>query len=328
MASLGIGLLLWRISYRFTNPADYQFKGPAVGQATHDFDPNTEADPRAACGLEFEDVEFPSADGATLRGWFVPVPGSQLAIVATHGRGADRRAYLPQLGLLHDLGATVLLFDFREHGTSDGTGRGMSAGYREAQDISAAARYLKHQVGVDHVVVIGSSLGGVAAILAAADDRSINAVITEGAFSSAEAYLFESGAEGLADSSPLMAWLLKRPWWPRAVVALTAWREGIPGVPAAGDAIARLSPMPILIMHGLADRSIQPSEAERLFRRAGEPKELWLVSGARHGEAFSRDPGEYQRRVTSFLDQQRLLPVGRSGGVRLADGLAPDSPFE
>ena len=144
-------------------------------------------------------------------------------------RSLTGRDFLRHLPVFHQLGSTTLLFDYREHGISDGAERGMSMGYREAQDISAAVRYLKETVGLGRVAVVGVSLGAAAAILAAAQDPAVDAVVAESSFTSMEDFLYDSRAEGMG-SNPLLGLLLRPRWWPRLVVQVSAWRMGITGL--------------------------------------------------------------------------------------------------
>jgi hypothetical protein len=144
----GATSLVVSFSYRLTHPPDYAPLTPAAGTTTDAVAAYLRQNPSTQHGLDFQDVDFPAADGATLRGWLVRGrPGSELGIVAVHGRAGDRRNYLDQAPLFHRLGATSLLVDLREHGISDGARRGMSLGYHEAEDVVAAARYLKATIG-------------------------------------------------------------------------------------------------------------------------------------------------------------------------------------
>jgi hypothetical protein len=61
---------------------------------------------------------------------------------------------------------------------SAGAGRGMALGIRESEDAIAAAAEMRRR-GYDKVIVLGCSLGGSSAILAAARDGTIDGVIAE-----------------------------------------------------------------------------------------------------------------------------------------------------
>jgi hypothetical protein len=73
---------------------------------------------------------------------------------------------------------------------------------------------------------------------------------------------------------------------------------------AGTDDVAQISPRPVLFAHGQDDEILPPSCSLDLHRRAGEPKELILYPGCRHGldrcrEALDRDLSAWLRRVTA-----------------------------
>src|SRR5258708_31856134 len=73
--------------------------------------------------------------------------------------------------------------------------------------------------------------------------------------------------------------------------------------PRIERALPKLAPRPLLMIHGGADNYIKPDMARALFDRAGEPREFWLVEGAKHNQAITVANGEYQRRVLEFFDK-------------------------
>ena len=114
-------------------------------------------------GLDFEDVEFPTSDGVTLRGWLIK-GGTDRVIIQSHfGVQCSRAGYTPrgkgmikmwnedisflrQARHLIEHGYTVLMFDMRNHGESDpGTCPWVSWGPEEARDVIAAVDYISGQ---------------------------------------------------------------------------------------------------------------------------------------------------------------------------------------
>jgi hypothetical protein len=72
---------------------------------------------------------------------------------------------------------------------------------------------------------------------------------------------------------------------------------------------------PLLMIHGDGDTYIKPDMAKSLFQRASEPKELWLVKGAKHNQAFHIAGEEYHRRVLAFFDKH----LAQEGGAPSTD---------
>ena len=245
-----------------------------------------------------EEVVFPSADGLWLRGWFLPARPGAATLVVCHGyRGS--RAHTLDLGLaLRARGYNVLLFDFRAHGASEG--RYTSVGAREAGDLAGVVAYLLSRPDVDPARLggLGYSMGAAALILAAAERPEIGAVVADSSFAA------------LSDvAGPALRAYLPRPLRPlRRLVGPVARRaaERLSGVPVAAvrpvDAIARIAPRPILLIHGAADTLVPPPEALRLYVAAGEPKDLWLVPRAGHARGLLVDPEAYFQRVLAFFN--------------------------
>ena len=292
------------ISYRLTNPPGYALSAPVAGTTTDTVAAYREANPRRAHGLEFRDVELRAVDGTTLRGWLVPgPPASTVGIVAAHGRAGDRRDYLDQLPLFHRLGATVLLIDYREHGVSDGDRRGMRLGWSEADDVVAAARYLKDAAGARRVVVVGHSLGGSAAILAGAQDPSIDGVLAESSIADFRDYVYDDGEAWLERRGLGRALPPRSRAWASAVVWFTGVRLGISDRPSPIDVVERIAPRPLLLVHGTADTVVRSEHSEHLFARAGAGRELWRAPGAEHTAAFAVHPDEYAVRLAALLER-------------------------
>jgi fermentation-respiration switch protein FrsA (DUF1100 family) len=68
-------------------------------------------------------------------------------------------------------------------------------------------------------------------------------------------------------------------------------------------AVARIAPRALLIIVPTGDRLISWRQGLALFEAAGEPKELYIVEGAAHGDSYIADPGAYEDRVLGFLDR-------------------------
>jgi uncharacterized protein len=132
--------------------------------------------------LAYEDVSFKTRDGKTLNAWFVPADNARNTILLCHGNGGNIGDRLDKIKLLHGLGLSVFIFDYRGYGLSSGkpSEKGL---YLDAQ---AAYEYLMslRQVKENRIIIYGESLGSVAA-LDLASRRHPAAVIVEGAFSNA-----------------------------------------------------------------------------------------------------------------------------------------------
>ncbi|HZI51501.1 MAG TPA: alpha/beta hydrolase, partial [Terriglobia bacterium] len=89
------------------------------------------------------------------------------------------------------------------------------------------------------------------------------------------------------------------------VIWLTRWRMDFQA--DDGDveaAVATLHDVPVLFIAGGVDARMPPELARRLASRAKSPaRELLVVPGAGHGQAFSHDREHYLQTVFGFLDR-------------------------
>ncbi len=229
----------------------------------------------ADLGLAFDAVAFPSG-GVWLRGWLLrpATPSSRSpAVVLAHGWSGCAADVLPVAASLVRAGFAVLAYDARGHGRSGAAGPVTILDL--AGDVLAAAEHLRARPGVDgaRLGVVGQSIGGGAAILAASADPGIRAVATCAAFSDPEALTRATMARQGIPARPF-AWLVVRlvERWLGARMADVAPRSRI------GRTGARL-----LLLHGGADRFIPAADLEALFARAPRGRaERLLLPGVGH----------------------------------------------
>lgn len=125
-------------------------------------------------------VSFTTADGVELEGRLFEAEGASAGVVLAHMRPADQSSWFDDADTLADDGYRTLTFNFR--GYCPGGDAGCSQGQTEFaslwRDVQAAVRYLR-STGIPRVAVIGASMGGTAALVAAAQPGArINAVAT------------------------------------------------------------------------------------------------------------------------------------------------------
>ena len=130
-------------------------------------------------GMAYEKVEFLSRDGISLFGWYLP-DNSKGTIILVHGHGGKGISMVYHASALVSKGYSVLMYDQRAHGSSEGDI--CTAGWREVEDLLGAVDYLKTRADVnpERIGVLGISMGGLAALLAAAREHDIRAVVAEG----------------------------------------------------------------------------------------------------------------------------------------------------
>jgi alpha-beta hydrolase superfamily lysophospholipase len=250
-------------------------------------------------GLAWEDVTVPTTDGLELPAWFIPAgSGPAPGVVLVHGWESSRDRTLPHAQVLHAAGFHVLTFDVRGLGANGPEELPLSVG-EFATDAGAAARWLRARREVDGVAVLGHSMGAAGALVAAAADPAIGAVIAVA--TPADPARLTRQTFRLAElpiPSPVawpLAWLTTRVYLrPRGhtIASVSASR-------AVRDIAA-----PVLLAHGTDDGVVPVTDLERLAgaRRAARPgavTETLAVPGGRHSWLYEFPT--YRAAIARFL---------------------------
>jgi len=247
----------------------------------------------APADLPVESISIASGSGATLRGWFVPGQPGAGAVVLLHGVHGNRLAMLRRARLFHAEGVAVLLFDFQAHGES--TGARITFGHREGQDAAAAVAYVRARLPNERVGAIGSSLGGAAALLAPAP-LDVDALVLESVYSDIGAAIENRIIAVLGPIGTVVA--------PPTTTLFKLLLPPFLGVTAADlrpiDRIAQVR-APVLVAGGMLDDRTSIVETRRMFARANEPKQLWVVARAAHVDLEGFAPDEYRSHVLAFM---------------------------
>jgi pimeloyl-ACP methyl ester carboxylesterase len=248
-------------------------------------------------GFAHEDVQFESAvDHLKLYGWFLDA-GSERTVIMVHGYRDNRlQKSVPALDVargLVDHGYNFLTFDLRNAGQSEGSLT--TIGAYEQRDVLGAIAYVKSlgRPG-QHIGLLGYSMGGATALLAASQEPSVAAVISDSAF--ADLYPF------LEENLHIWSHLPPFPFTP----LILAIEPAITGVDPRLAAPIRAVPQihaPLLFIHGMDDRQVPYRNSEKLLAAASNGlAQLWLVAGADHVKSFQAGPQAYWDHVLPFLD--------------------------
>ena len=167
----------------------------------------------------------------------------------------------------------------------------MTLGAHERRDVEAAVSFLESR-GLGPTALFGISMGAAIAIVSA-PDLPVAAVVADAAF----AELRHPIANRMRHAGyPLSA------IGSRAVVAAASLRTRS-RLTDPVRAVGRIAPRALLLIAPKGDELISWRQSVRLFEAAREPKELYVVPGAGHAEAYAVDPDGYRRRVLDFLER-------------------------
>jgi pimeloyl-ACP methyl ester carboxylesterase len=237
-----------------------------------------------------------AADGVRLavRRWTAGGAPRGVGVAMAHGLAGRKDA--PELVAVAERlradGYEVIAHDSRGHGGSDGS---CTLGHDEALDVAAVVDELRQRV--DRVVLVGASMGAIAVLRAASDDRTVDGVVvvSSPAWWRIPRSLSGVAAVALTQTGPGRALARRR----MGVALAPAFERGAPPEVLA----ARLA-APLAIVHGLRDRFLPVRAAERLAAVARDPWRLDLVAEMGHGfHAAAVEP------IASAVDWALSVPV-------------------
>jgi len=250
--------------------------------------PRDHVDPNAL-PLPHEDVELHTADGLRLAAWYVPSRNGA-AVVVAHGGGGTREGSVRHTLMLARHGYGVLLYDARGNGESEGGHDAM--GWTWEPDVEAGVTWLSNRRDVDpqRVAALGISTGAEAVLQAAAHDRRIAAVVSDGAIARnlAETRQLEGGDE--VQAVPYYGLMF----------AVLRVATGHPQPPPLQRLIPSIAPRPVLLIASGEDTE---QTMNRAYHRAAPHSRLWELPDVEHTHGLRDEPTRYERRVTTFLDQ-------------------------
>jgi len=215
-------------------------------------------------GLEFSDVTLHTSDNLNLHAWWLPGKPDHPALLFCHGNAGNISDRIYQLRFLNELGLSVLIFDYRGYGRSEGEADEEGT-YTDAR---AALAWLRQQGWTDdRIFLYGRSLGAAVAVQLATENKTAG-VILETPFTS------------IAD----MGWR----HYP-LLYAILGWLFN-----ASYDNFAKIGQIesPLLIIHGAEDEIVPVEMARNLLTRTTNPKQLYIVPNGGHNDLFFMiDPG-------------------------------------
>ncbi|MFA5055430.1 MAG: alpha/beta fold hydrolase [Dehalococcoidia bacterium] len=231
--------------------------------------------------MKRELVYFQS-DGLKLKGQlFIPDATPCPVLCLCHGMprsgtaDPNDRGYAGLAERFAEEGFLTVIFNFRGSGESEGNFdiRGW------ARDLKVVLNHIYNMKEADRrkIFMMGFSAGAAVSIYVAAQDKRIASIVACACPDTSRLAKNRELAQTVIDDYRNMG-VIKDVGFPPS---LQEWMQGFDDIYSA-KWIDKLSPRPILIIHGDQDDVVSPDSAFNLYKLAGEPKEIMIVKGAGH----------------------------------------------
>jgi fermentation-respiration switch protein FrsA (DUF1100 family) len=224
-------------------------------------------------GLQYENVFIKTKDGLKIKAWFIPAnPVAHHTIFFSHGNGGNISHRISKIVILNKLGLNVFIYDYRGYGKSEG--KPTEAGIY--LDGNAVYDYLTKKKGIpeDSIIAYGESLGAAVAV-GLASKAKLEALILEGAFSSAK--------DMAGELFPFIPSFL----FHSKLDSLTKIKNVI---------------IPKLFIHSSNDEIVPIQLSRKLYNMAPHPK-FFTTLGGGHNTCFMDSQKEYIESISSFVSK-------------------------
>jgi len=227
-------------------------------------------------GIQGQNIDFASQNGAKLNGWFFRKSESRFTILFNHGNAGTIENRAGICSLLLKAGYSVFLYDYQGYGYSEG----FPSIEGVIDDSVAAYDYLVNKLGfkAEEIIVYGESLG-VAVSCHLTEKRKCAALILQSGFSS------------LKNIAGFRYPVMK--FYPD-------WLYPLPGLDSLS--VLKQSRLPVLLVHGKLDAVIPHSHSEVMFKAIKHEKKRFVsYDDVAHSDICSVKPQEYVEALKGLI---------------------------
>jgi hypothetical protein len=237
------------------------------------------------------DVVSFSIPGGSAEGWFFPGLRTAPTILVCHGYQSSREEVLTIVTALQEHQYNVFLFDFSGHGR----GKGLTTlGFRETRELLAAIRAIASRPDVDQTRfgAWGSSLGGYAALSAAAQDRRVRAIAVDSIYDKPIDFYNLQIKNSPLVSFPLAGYFSRLGF---RLMTFTYRKD-----PTLEQQTAKLAGVPKLFIQA-TDNPALAQITLQLFLKAPEPREQVIVQKSHFAEMMDDEKRSYENQLVRFF---------------------------
>lgn len=233
--------------------------------------------------LPYQPIWLCTGDLVTLHGWYISGQPEQPLVIFFHGNAANITHRWENLLDLHRQGYSVLIFDYRGFGRSDGAARNEQDLLVDAR---AALRYAKRKGWKqDEIIYYGRSMGASVALSLA----------------------LESVPAGLILEAPFTTLRKEAMFHSPLIFHLVGWWV----LPDEFNNLEKISHLrcPLLLIHGDQDKIVPFEMSQQLYDLAPQPKYFFRVPGGGHSDVYKIAGQRFHKVWSEFIQQTIAKPT-------------------
>ena len=235
---------------------------------------------------KYDEVKIPVSDKLKLDGWFIPVENAKGTLIIVPGYSSDLSFGLYQSRFLLNAGYQLLVYNPRMWNYAKKPKKFVNSLEKDLQDIGDIITFLSARSDVDanKIGIFGFSYGALRAVLAGARYEQLKVVLEDAA---PKDNIWDDLSENAVN-----------------IIKEKSGMNPTDDIYRADIVASKISPRPLLILHGGKDQSVEIENSEKIFANALEPKEFHIFPKSAHCLGMVQsDKAEYIKVVTDFLDK-------------------------